>query len=139
MAANRSPHHVGNTSLEFLQNEKPMTIKPQDLNIVWGEDSRYWNVPKSDDDKGRPAVLNQVYWLEVTGCVNGIRSDKQYEVVFRLSLTPDAFGFGGSPLYVMVKRGKKGKFKWSKFSVNPDERGEFKISGKLMKPDQDQG
>ncbi|XP_075523271.1 protein PHLOEM PROTEIN 2-LIKE A9-like [Primulina tabacum] len=108
-----------------------MIIRPQDLNIVWGKDDRYWNIGTGD----MAAELYQVSWLEVTGCVDQTNPNRDYEVGFEVSLAPDAFGWGASPLYLMVKRGKDGKFAWTKFQVNPDETQRFKISGKLMRAD----
>ncbi|KAK6154805.1 hypothetical protein DH2020_009053 [Rehmannia glutinosa] len=77
------------------------------------------------------AELNQVYWLEVTGCVDKTRGDKIYEVGFHVSLTPDAFGWGDVPLYLMVKRGKDGKFVWKKFFMDhhTDDQGRCYITG----------
>ncbi|KZV42512.1 hypothetical protein F511_38537 [Dorcoceras hygrometricum] len=105
----------------------PMIIQPQDLNIVWGGDDRYWNIRGNGD----MAELYQVSWLEVTGCVDETNPNRDYEAGFEVSLAPNAFGWGASPLYLMVKRGKEGKFAWTKFQVNPDQTRRFKISGKL--------
>ncbi|KAK6118300.1 hypothetical protein DH2020_047973 [Rehmannia glutinosa] len=131
MAANNSSHHVGNSSLEFkvADDKREMEIPAKDLNIVWGKDPRYWKVP---EDNKSAAELNQVYWLEVTGCVDKTRGDKIYEVGFHVSLTPDAFGWGDVPLYLMVKRGKDGKFVWKKFFMDhhTDDQGRCYITGK---------
>lgn len=74
------------------------------------------------------AELNQVCWLEVTGSVEGTRPNKQYQVGFHVSFTPDAFGWGGSPLYIMVKRGKDGKPVWRKLLLNPHQTKECDIT-----------
>ncbi|KAL0442339.1 UNVERIFIED_CONTAM: protein PHLOEM PROTEIN 2-LIKE A9 [Sesamum latifolium] len=133
-----SPHHVGNPSAEFIKDGRgQMIIQPKDLNIVWGRDDRYWTVP----NKENLAELHQVSWLEVTGSINGISPSKIYEVGFRLSFTPDAFGWGNSPIYIMVKRGKYGKFAWRKIVLDPyATRHTFEITvmlGKAEKPEQD--
>ncbi|KAK6150212.1 hypothetical protein DH2020_017737 [Rehmannia glutinosa] len=131
MASNASPHHLGNLSPKFIKDKQgKMIIQPKDLNIVWGGDNRYWNVP---DKENLAAELYQVCWLEVTGSVNGTSPNKNYDVGFRLSLTPDAFGWGNAPIYIMVKRGKEGKFVWRKVFLNPNETNEFEITGRLMK------
>ncbi|KAI3455834.1 hypothetical protein Pfo_012497 [Paulownia fortunei] len=131
MASNASPHHVGNPSAKFNKDKHgKMIIPPKDLNIVWGGDNRYWNVPNNEN---LPAELYQVCWLEVTGSVNGTCPNKDYDVGFRVSITPDAFGWGCSAVYVMVKRGKEGKFAWKKVFLNPNETKEFEITGRLMK------
>ncbi|KAL2244539.1 protein PHLOEM PROTEIN 2-LIKE A9 [Sesamum indicum] len=125
-----SPHHVGNPSAEFIKDGKgQMIIQPKDLNIVWGRDDRYWTVP----NKANLAELHQVSWLEVTGSVNGISPSKIYEVGFRLSLTPDAFGWGSSPVYIMVKRGKYGKFAWRKILLDAYATMQFEITVTLKK------
>lgn len=75
----------------------------------------------------RPAELFQVSWLEVTGCVSKTDPQKEYEVGFNISLTPDAFGWSGSPVYILVKRGKGGKFKGQKFTLeSPKENADIK-------------
>lgn len=112
-----------------------MIIQPQDLNIVWGRDDRYWNIPaapKANEDMA-PVELYQVSWLEVTGCVNETNPNRDYEVGFEVSLAPDAFGWGTSPIYIMVKRGKDGKFASKKFQVDPDKSEKFKISAQNNK------
>ncbi|XP_027088109.1 protein PHLOEM PROTEIN 2-LIKE A9-like [Coffea eugenioides] len=129
--ASSNPHYE-----RAQQNVKPkmeggkevITVKPRNLNIVWGNDDRYWNIPNNGDDK--PAELLQVCWLEVTGSVE-INPQKRYEVSFRLSLTPDAFGWGSSLLYIMVKRGNSGKFAWKKVSLANKGTDVFHIIGEL--------
>ncbi|CAI9090499.1 OLC1v1025280C2 [Oldenlandia corymbosa var. corymbosa] len=109
MAGN--PHYEGDPkAVEKINNG--YNVKPRALNIVWGNDPRYWEVPSSSDSN-KPAELLQVCWLEVTGSVD-INPKKRCEVAFEVSLTPDAFGWGGAPVYIMAKRGKKGKFAWKK-------------------------
>lgn len=77
----------------------------------------------------RAAELFQVSWLEVTGCVSNTEDKKEYEVGFNVSLTPDAFGWSGSPVYILVKRGKEGKFKGHKFTLDtPKENADIKAT-----------
>ncbi|KAG6423566.1 hypothetical protein SASPL_113966 [Salvia splendens] len=115
-----TPHHVGAPSLELKLDQKKMEIKPKDLSIVWGKDNRYWSIP----DDGAAAELYQVSWLEVTGCVSKTEPGKEYEVGFQLSFTADAFGWSGSPVYILVKRGKTAKFKGHKFSLDTSKESE---------------
>ncbi|EYU40846.1 hypothetical protein ABFS82_05G079100 [Erythranthe guttata] len=129
-----TPHHAGNPSLEFKVDDKTkqMIIPARDLNIVWGNDTRYWNVPI---DEGSAVELNQVCWLEVTGCVEKTSPEKIYEVGFEVSIGADAFGWGSSPLYVMVKRGKDGKFEWTKYSMQDHHQSHdhhISLTAKLM-------
>ncbi|XP_073134803.1 protein PHLOEM PROTEIN 2-LIKE A9 [Henckelia pumila] len=132
--SSNNPHHIANFQLKYKETPGAgkMVIQPQYLNIVWGRDDRYWNVREGS----MPAELYQVCWLEVTGCVDETNPKKDYEVGFEVSLAPDAFGWGASPLYLMIKRGKEGKFAWTKFQVNPDENQKFKIFGKLLRTNQ---
>ncbi|KAL8513059.1 hypothetical protein ACS0TY_019301 [Phlomoides rotata] len=133
MAPNSSPHHSGNPSAKFIKDKQgKMIIPPKDLSIVWGKDDRYWNVPNKDN---LAAELYQVYWLEVTGLIHETSPNKNYEAGFRVSLNPDAFGWGKYPVYIMVKRGKEGKIGWTKIYMNPNQKGEFEIMGKCVKSD----
>ncbi|OWM72749.1 hypothetical protein CDL15_Pgr024801 [Punica granatum] len=65
--------------------------------------------------------LKQVCWLEVTGAV-GVRTGKKYEIGFRVSLKPDAFGWGETPLYLMAKLGKQGKYKKKSIYLQDEQR-----------------
>ncbi|KAG6395875.1 hypothetical protein SASPL_142008 [Salvia splendens] len=76
MASNTTPHHSGNSSLKFTKVAQGMKIYPKNFNIVWGNDTRYWNVHKNTD---LAAELCQVSWLEVTGGVVGTKAGKSYE------------------------------------------------------------
>jgi hypothetical protein len=40
-----------------------------------------------------------------------------YEIKFKVSLTADAFGWNGVPVYVMAKFGKKGKYTWKRATL----------------------
>lgn len=87
-----------------------------------------------------PAELIQVCWLEVCGSVVKTRPDKTYEVGFKISLAPDAFGWAQSPVYLMAKRGKNGKFKWKKLFIGADgnKEGEITVTSEVVKKDDDQ-
>ncbi|CAI9782228.1 unnamed protein product [Fraxinus pennsylvanica] len=115
----KNPHHEGKEK-EFDKNGKKITIPPEDLNIIWGRDNRYWKIQPGQ------AELLQVCWLEVTGSVRGIDPTKSHRVSFNVSFTPDAFGWGVSPLYVMLKAGKAGKVKWEKVKIDTEKT---KITG----------
>ncbi|KAL1538449.1 protein PHLOEM PROTEIN 2-LIKE A9-like isoform X3 [Salvia divinorum] len=130
MASNTNPHHSGNSSLKLKKGAQGMKISPRNLNIVWGNDTRYWNVPKNDTDS---AELCQVSWLEVTGSVVGAAAAKSYEVGLSVSLNPDAFGWGNYPIYIMIKRGNEEKGKWTKIVINPNQKGPFEIKGRSAK------
>ncbi|XP_044495904.1 protein PHLOEM PROTEIN 2-LIKE A9-like [Mangifera indica] len=82
-------------------------VKPQGLNIVWGDDRRYW---QRSDEK---AELLQVCWLEVTGSEK-VTPGNRYKISFEVSLENNAFGWSGCPVSVMAKIGKKGRYSWKR-------------------------
>ncbi|CAL5410813.1 unnamed protein product [Camellia sinensis] len=90
-----------------------ININAKELKIVWGNDNRYWRTPK---ESNQPAELLQVCWLEVTGSCD-INKGKKYNVSFEVSLTPDAFGWNNTTLYIMAKRGEKGRYTWKKVNL----------------------
>ncbi|KAL2467450.1 Protein PHLOEM PROTEIN 2-LIKE A9 [Abeliophyllum distichum] len=128
-----SPHYKGYTlTIPKDKDGRKVIIPAKALNIVWGGDDRYWKIPEKS---GMPAELLQVSWLEVTASVNGTDHQKNYEVGFSVSLKDDAFGWNNSPVYIMVKRGKEGKFSATKVLFNGNGKQRFEISGKLKKGD----
>ncbi|KAL3498046.1 hypothetical protein ACH5RR_040778 [Cinchona calisaya] len=129
-----NPHYEADlTAIKYNTNK--IIIRPRGLNIVWGKDGRYWNVPTQGSGVDKPAELLQVCWLEVTGFVD-TNPDKNYEVTFRLSLTPDAFGWSGSTIYIMVKRGKDGEFESKKYDLTKYGTEEFNLTMKSTKSNQ---
>lgn len=68
-------------------------------------------------------------WLEVTGIVEDTSPNKNYEVGFRVSFNPDAFGWGKYPLFILIKKGKEGKPASTKITIDPNRKDEFVISG----------
>ncbi|KAG1365083.1 protein PHLOEM PROTEIN 2-LIKE A9 [Cocos nucifera] len=95
-----------------LEGNKVM-IKPQALDIIWGNDSRYWRVNQNE------AELLQVCWLEVTGSypLKELLKGRNYKLSFNVSTRPDAFGWGDSPVYLMVKVGA-GPYTWKKADLS---------------------
>ncbi|CAK9311638.1 unnamed protein product [Citrullus colocynthis] len=112
-------------------NDSKFTIYPRALNITWGNDKRYWNLPRRDPKKQEGfAELKQVCWLEVTGSTEKeLVPGKQYEVRFVVSLRPDAFGWDDCSVYIMAKIGKKGSFSYKKISLagKPTDLTKFTI------------
>ncbi|TMW95282.1 hypothetical protein EJD97_009151 [Solanum chilense] len=100
--ASKSFHYQGNQS--FTITKEGYEISPKSLNIVWGNDKRYWKLP---DNENEDAELIQVNWLEVTGCIDNINIMKKtsYNIEFMMSLMADAFGWSDSPIYLMAKWG----------------------------------
>ncbi|KAK4270706.1 hypothetical protein QN277_019482 [Acacia crassicarpa] len=111
----KKPHHLSEKD-SVVQNKdgSRYVIYPRGLNIVWGDDSRYWNLDKSSTEG--IATLIQVSWLDVSGVVD-VEKGKKYRVTFEVKLKPDAFGWTGSPVLVMAKPGKRGKYVFSEISL----------------------
>ncbi|KAJ6676302.1 PROTEIN PHLOEM PROTEIN 2-LIKE A9 [Salix viminalis] len=103
------------------------TFKPRDFNIIWGNDKRYWNLPEplpdqpqSSKDDTLPAELVQVCWFEVTGKTGaGPIAQGKYKIKFEVSKKQDAFGWN-SPVYMIAKSGKKGRYSWKKIEVSSE-------------------
>ncbi|KAF5197035.1 Phloem protein 2-like a9 [Thalictrum thalictroides] len=108
------PHYDGDPS-EIEQEGSSFKIKPRGLNIVWGNNTRYWSIPEKNVNE--PAELKQVCWLEVTASVPLARlvPGIKYNVSFDVRLKPDAFGWNEIPIHIMAKIGKKGKYKWKSY------------------------
>ncbi|KAM4088211.1 hypothetical protein ACB094_07G053500 [Castanea mollissima] len=127
-ASTNKPHwdSAANVQAETKPEENAIVTRypPKKLNIIWGNDSRYWRLPT--ENTGRPAELIQVSWLEVTGTYEGVKG-KTYEIGFEVSLTPDAFGWNGCHVYVMAKVGKRGKYSWKRSSLENPKSGNFQI------------
>ncbi|XXG65785.1 hypothetical protein AAC387_Pa05g3407 [Persea americana] len=113
----QSHYHGSITATTVLQDQEKQTttVRPSALDIVWGKDSRYWRLPTKDE---APAELLQVSWVEVSGSLDlsMFEEKKNYRLFFRVSLQSDAFGWQGSPVYMMVKVGQ-GRQKWKKFDL----------------------
>ncbi|CAN1806142.1 Protein PHLOEM PROTEIN 2-LIKE A9 [Linum perenne] len=109
-----------------LQSPRSWWFKPKAFNIVWGNDDRYWRVPKD----GGAAELLQVSWLEVSS-INTLDGDiqpgKKYVISFRLQMKQGAFGWNGCTVYLMTKIGQSGKYtaKKIKLADQPEMDKEF--------------
>ncbi|XP_019240766.1 PREDICTED: protein PHLOEM PROTEIN 2-LIKE A9-like isoform X2 [Nicotiana attenuata] len=68
-------HYEGNHT--FYKKEKGYVIYPKAINIVWGNDKRFWKLPKYEKED---AELIQVDWLEVTGWIDNVLEKKTYDV-----------------------------------------------------------
>ncbi|CAN1806141.1 Protein PHLOEM PROTEIN 2-LIKE A9 [Linum perenne] len=108
------------------QQGRSWWFKPKAFNIVWGNDDRYWRVPKD----GGAAELLQVSWLEVSS-INTLDGDiqpgKKYVISFRLQMKQGAFGWNGCTVYLMTKIGQSGKYtaKKIKLADQPEMDKEF--------------
>ncbi|XP_062016166.1 protein PHLOEM PROTEIN 2-LIKE A9-like [Rosa rugosa] len=92
-------------------------IKPRGLNIVWGNDERYWKIPaKGPAGVNDAAELVQVSRLEVTGSVV-LTPGKTYKLNFEVQLLSEAFGWKDIQAFLMAKVGKKGRYTWKRVQV----------------------
>ncbi|KAJ6671897.1 hypothetical protein OIU85_013260 [Salix viminalis] len=136
MSSNK-PHHDADPDEILKEADRNIwTFKPRGFNIIWGSDRRYWNVP----EKGivQPAELLKVCWLEVTGTTTESLPKGKYEIIFKLQVKQGAFGLYDSPIFMMAKVGKRGRYKWRKNQTTTNLRQQscspqtrFKL--KLMK------
>ncbi|MED6201485.1 hypothetical protein PIB30_095524 [Stylosanthes scabra] len=112
----KKPHHTAEVNaIERDDRNGIYTIKPKGLNIVWGNDPRYWKVTP---DK---AELIQVSWLEVSGVVKGLQKGKTYSVEFEVNVKADGFGWDGTQVLVMAKPGKSGKYQFKEAKLSSGE------------------
>ncbi|XP_060195215.1 protein PHLOEM PROTEIN 2-LIKE A9-like [Lycium barbarum] len=107
-------HYLGNHT--FCKTEKGYIVYPKALNIVWGNDERFWRLPKYENDV---AELIQINWLEVTGCIDNIVEKKSHDIGFTMSLMTDAFGWNDSPVYIMAKWGDNAQ--WRKVNLTSEK------------------
>uniref|UniRef100_A0A6N2MJU5 Protein PHLOEM PROTEIN 2-LIKE A9-like n=1 Tax=Salix viminalis TaxID=40686 RepID=A0A6N2MJU5_SALVM len=115
MSSNK-PHHDADPDEILKEADRNIwTFKPRGFNIIWGSDRRYWNVP----EKGivQPAELLKVCWLEVTGTTTESLPKGKYEIIFKLQVKQGAFGLYDSPIFMMAKVGKRGRYKWRKIKL----------------------
>ncbi|KAF9610832.1 hypothetical protein IFM89_025198 [Coptis chinensis] len=116
-SASAKPHYEGDPNEVELVGPV-IKIKPRGLDIIWGNDKRYWRIPTKNDNGS--AELIQVCWLEVTALLplSRLQVGKKYNVRFDVSLKADAFGWNKqTPLYLAAKIGKKGKYKLKSSSI----------------------
>ncbi|XP_047178196.1 protein PHLOEM PROTEIN 2-LIKE A9-like [Vigna umbellata] len=123
----KKPHHTSDENYITKDGDK-FVILPRGLNIIWGNDSRYWKIPENG-----PAELIQVSWLEVSGVVN-ITKAATYSVSFEVNVKADGFGWKGTDVLVMAKIGRNGKYKFKANKLNhcqniviPYERLEIRV------------
>ncbi|KAK0578398.1 hypothetical protein LWI29_009767 [Acer saccharum] len=86
-----SHHEPESNEVDKNADETEITIRPRGFNIVWGNDTRYWQLPEKNKET-EVAELKQVSWLEITGSVD-VKAGKTYAIEFQVSMKPDAFGW----------------------------------------------
>nr|XP_027186920.1 protein PHLOEM PROTEIN 2-LIKE A9-like isoform X1 [Cicer arietinum] len=88
-----------------MTNGAGKEILPKGLNIIWGNDLRYWKITEQS------AELLQVSWLEVSGKVK-VDKGNSYLVKFDVTVKENGFGWDNTDVLVMAKIGKKGPYKF---------------------------
>ncbi|KAA0043222.1 protein PHLOEM PROTEIN 2-LIKE A9-like [Cucumis melo var. makuwa] len=128
-----SPHFNGDPkAIEKAKNKKTI-IYPKGFNITWGNDKRYWRLPRQSrnlKESSAAAELLQVSWLEVTCWTDNVEIGKSYKVGFNVSMTAAAFGWKGCDVYIMAKIGKAGKFVYKKMCLDSkasDDQNKFNM------------
>ncbi|XP_019414321.1 PREDICTED: protein PHLOEM PROTEIN 2-LIKE A9-like isoform X2 [Lupinus angustifolius] len=109
----KKPHHTTDPHYIFQQESGSYLIKPKGLNIIWGNDDRYWNVQED------VAELIQVSWLEVSGAVPVIKG-KKYKVRFHVRVKADGFGWNNIQVLVMAKVGRRGNYEFKPTTLKSD-------------------
>ncbi|XP_059625198.1 protein PHLOEM PROTEIN 2-LIKE A9 [Cornus florida] len=125
--ASNNPHYEADPTAKEVIKRDPYDCKifPRGLNIVWGNDDRYWRMTTNKNES--VAELLQVCWLEVS-CSIPLVLKKRYQIGFTVSLTSDAFGWSGCHVFIMAKLGKKGKYIWKKLLLTTQtDKAEFQI------------
>jgi hypothetical protein len=128
----KKPHQTAeNNPVNIKQIFNGWEIMPKGLNIIWGNDLRYW---KTITNEGG-AELIQVSWLEVSGKVGPVHVGETYVVKFHIEVKDTGFGWTGTEVLVMAKIGKKGPYKYKSVKLAcgdkdriPKEDGELKIT-----------
>ncbi|KAI4296953.1 hypothetical protein L6164_036869 [Bauhinia variegata] len=115
----RKPHQKADPGKVIGVEDVGYTFRPKGLDITWGADSRYWNVPEDG-----PAELIQVSWLEANGSAK-VTHGKKYRVKFEVSLKPDSFGWNGTGALIMAKVGRTGGYLYKEMTLN--KTGRFTI------------
>ncbi|KAK7327722.1 hypothetical protein VNO77_21810 [Canavalia gladiata] len=109
----KKPHHTPEDRY-ITKVDDGYLIKPRGLNIVWGNDSRYWKIPEDG-----AAELIQVSWLEVSSIVS-IKKAGKYRIKFHVNVKEDGFGWNGTDVLVMAKVGKMGKYVYKVANLSRD-------------------
>lgn len=89
------------------KDEQEIRIPAKALNIIWGNDSRFWKWIQLKDKQSLftdAAELLQVNWIEVTGKLDfsELHPQKQYEIVYVVRFNVDAFGWHTTPIKFKV-------------------------------------
>ncbi|KAJ8775292.1 hypothetical protein K2173_020296 [Erythroxylum novogranatense] len=121
-----SPHHDPEEGyVQDLQEANGWLFKPRGLNIVWGNDDRYWCLPPEGEDG--PAELKGVTWFEVTGSTKeNLKRGKKYEISFLVSVNTGASCWNDLPIFIMATVGTGGSGRWKRINL-PIQDGDNKF------------
>ncbi|KAK4254701.1 hypothetical protein QN277_010044 [Acacia crassicarpa] len=110
---NRTVSHAhwkgdGHVEAEFRSTGTIIKVPVRALNIIWGNDTRFWRFRKLPDNETRMiglkegAWLVQVNWIEVTGRVKKAElykgAAKTYGIYYLIKFRADAFGWHSIPI-----------------------------------------
>ncbi|KAH9747395.1 hypothetical protein WN944_011859 [Citrus x changshan-huyou] len=111
-----NPHWKADGSLVKDQDSSGLIKIPvRALNIIWGNDPRYWQWIKLTEENTKllagfeeGSMLLQVNWIEVTGKLPIISSmaaltPKAYEIFYIVKFRVDAFGWHSVPVKFKVR------------------------------------
>ena len=123
----KKPHQTADQGSIVKKIDGSFEIKPKGLNIIWGNDLRYWKTITNDG-----AELIQVSWLEVSGKVGPVKVGETYVVNFDIAVKDTGFGWGNTEVLIMAKIGKKGSYKYKPVKLACGD------NGYIPKPDEEQ-
>ncbi|GLT59919.1 hypothetical protein SLA2020_327130 [Shorea laevis] len=117
------PHHDADTNdIVYPKDGNGLYIfGPRAFNIAFGNDPRYWKLPKRESDG--PAELVKVSWLQVTGLA-AVERGKKYEITFKLSMKANNRGWRNSPVYLMAKIGRRGEYQRKRLQLDHSQMKE---------------
>ncbi|GLT52431.1 hypothetical protein SLA2020_257740 [Shorea laevis] len=105
------PHYDADTS-DITTTPEAEGVKyalgPKAFNIVWGNDQGFWRI--STQSGAGSSVLAR------SNRSVSVEKGKRYQISFKLSMKSDAFGWANSPVFLMAKVGKRGKYIWKRLS-----------------------
>ncbi|WCJ28482.1 hypothetical protein M5689_010179 [Euphorbia peplus] len=113
------PHWKSDGSSEYFGGGS-YKIGVKGLNIIWGNDPRFWEFIKLSEEDTRltgskeGAVLIQVNWIEVTGKIPIKLEDnnpKKLQIIYMLKFREDAFGWHSVEIKFKVKFNGKEEIK----------------------------
>ncbi|GLU14034.1 hypothetical protein SLE2022_306270 [Rubroshorea leprosula] len=125
-------HQADSNAIEKVDGN--FLLAPRAFDIPWGKD--YWRIPP-ETKVGEPAAQSSsLKWIELSSSVTVVPG-KKYRISFRLGIEPDAYGYEGTPVFLMAKIGRTGRHSWKRLKKlekvprgpidTPDDNDPFEI------------